>query len=139
MAHKAFLFMAIALGGVGGTVFAQGVRSTPVSSEESDALDTRDEWECQKIYPEYRSFLDEGNDPKDWKFAGKFYRDVRTGALYQWSDWIDWANDAKCNGQTPLPQPEALPIVGPLIAAAIAGSNAGLIGVQQGSGPMSPG
>lgn len=112
--------------------------TTAIWSNEPGALDTPDTWDCSRIYPEYRSFLDAGNAPEEWKHVGKTFYDVANQKPYTWLDWIDWANENFCGPA--LAKPE-LVIVGPgaLIGAAVAGAGTGLITAANGSGPLSPG
>lgn len=108
-------------------------------SNEAGALDRPSTWNCTRIYPEYRAFLEAGNAPEEWKHVGWTFFDIETEASYTWLDWIDWANESGC-GQIAFAKPEAFVVApGALIGAAVAGSGAGLITASRGSGPKSPG
>ncbi|TMM49014.1 hypothetical protein [Qipengyuania marisflavi] len=80
-----------------------------IDSDSPGALDPKDAWSCELILPEYRAWLDEGNDPADWKFVGKTFRDVRDSATYTWLDWIDWINENDCV-EGGLVKPEIAPL-----------------------------
>ena len=125
---------AASLWGVAGV--AQDAADLAISSETPGALDARSNWDCTKIRPEYSDWLDAGNAPASWRHVGKTYRDAETGELYNWQDWLDWAEDAGCfagyTTQGTLP-PNAL------IGGAITVFGASLIAIHNGSGPKSPG
>lgn len=115
---------------------AQEAEGSAIPSDTPGALDVRSSWDCTKIRPEYSDWLEAGNSPESWRHVGKTYRDRETGDLYQWQDWLDWAEDAGCfagyTAQGTIP-PNAL------IGSAITVFGASMIAIHHGSGPKSPG
>lgn len=69
--------------------------ATAIPSTEEDALPPPSVWTCTLLVDEYRQWLEQGNDPKDWKYVGKSYVDAE-GETYTWLDWIDWINAQGC-------------------------------------------
>lgn len=65
-----------------------------ISSDEADALIPPRAWDCTKIYPEYRAWLEAGNTPDTWRYVGPTYRDVADGTRYDWNDWLAWYDRA---------------------------------------------
>lgn len=116
--------------------FAQGAPAGPILSDTPGALDVPETWDCRRIEPEYSDWLDKGNSPQSWKFAGKTYREAGTDKLYDWQDWLDWADKAGCFKGANLTNGVNTQL---LIGGAITAMGAGLIGAQSGSGPKSPG
>ena len=136
--RKSALLVAASLSLVAGgaAVWAQGTGGDVISSQEADALDEPETWSCDRIGPEYSRWLDEGNSPDSWRYVGKTYRDANTGELYNWQDWLEWADENSC-GIAPVE--EILPFA-PLIAPAITALGAGgLLASSSGARPMSPG
>ena len=122
----------------GGAAVAQSVGDQAIPSDQDGALDEPETWNCTRIQPEYSRWLDDGNSPESWRYVGKTYREVDTGELYTWQDWLDWADDNGC----PIGLAEGSVSGGPsggLIAGAITAFGTGLIVAANGSGPKSPG
>lgn len=119
-----------------GSGAAQVSQTDVIASNAPGALDAPEAWNCNRLRPEYSQWLDAGNSPESWRFAGKTYRDSQTGNLYTWQDWLSWAEGAGCfAGYTP----EGVPNSSILIGGAVTAFGASLIAVQGGSGPKSPG
>ena len=115
---------------------AQDAGVDAIASDTAGALDVPGQWNCSRIRPEYSDWIDAGKSPESWRYVGKTYRDAQTGNLYTWQDWLSWAESAGCfAGYTP----EGVPNANVLIGGAITAFGAGLIAVQGGSGPKSPG
>ena len=128
----------LSLGAGGAAAWAQGTGDQAISSSETGALDVPERWNCTRIRPEYDRWLDDGNSPASWRYVGKTYRDVDTGELYTWQDWLEWAEDAGC----PVGLTEGAVAGGSstgLIAGAVTAFGTGLIVAANGSGPKSPG
>lgn len=116
----------------------------PIPSTDEGALSPPGTWTCDLYVDEYKSWVDDGNDIKDWRFAGKRYIDVSTNSVYTWDDWIK-SRYEKClkgpdfvtgeSGRV-LPSPNGLigGIVGAVGATGLAAGTAGGSG-----GPDSPG
>ena len=117
----------------------QGANVIPASNP--DALPQPSEWRCTRIAPEYRSFLAAGNDPQQWRFAGRTFRTSDAEPVtYQWSDWLRWF-EASCDAAAApdlanvAEGPPSLPLV---IGGVVAG--VGIIGlIGSGSPSDSPG
>lgn len=109
-----------------------------IPSDAAGALDVPETWDCRRIEPDYRDWLDAGNSPDAWKFAGKTYRDVATGELYNWQDWLGWANSAGCLPGAAQTTPPA-PATSMIMTGAVAALGVGAIAARDGSGPKSPG
>jgi hypothetical protein len=128
--------LALATLGSGAVAWAQGTGNSAIGSNTPGALDIPERWDCRRIQPEYSDWLEKGNSPDSWKYAGKTYRNVGTDKTYSWQDWLDWADSAGCfagaHGTETL-QTQTL------IGGAIGAFGAALIGAQSGSGPKSPG
>ena len=90
------LIAVAAASGWGASGFAQDGGEAAIPSDYPGALDVRSDWDCTKIRPEYSEWLDAGNAPASWRHVGKTYRDAESGELYNWQDWLDWAEDAGC-------------------------------------------
>ena len=105
-----------------------------ISSEAPGALKRPQDWTCEYLLPQYRTWLEEGNSPKDWPMFGLTYRDAVTGETYTWTDWIDWINKHRCSPVV-LARPEVFPAFGalfvPLLGTAAGG---GILVVSSGSG-----
>lgn len=107
---------------------ALAAQGAVIPSDAEDALDRPELWDCTRILPEYRRWLEEGNAPESWKYVGKTYRDSATGGNYDWQDWLEWAAQRKCD-VGPLVEEQFLPlaftplsgVIGGLISAAGAG------------------
>ena len=120
----------------GGVAVAQSVGDQAIASDQEGALDEPETWNCTRIQPEYSRWLDDGNSPESWRYVGKTYREVDSGELYTWQDWLNWAEDAGC-GVAPVE--EILPFA-PLLAPAITALGVGgLLSSSSGARPMSPG
>ncbi|WP_369026900.1 hypothetical protein [Qipengyuania sp. RANM35] len=107
-----------------------------IASDTPGALDEPGTWNCSRIKPEYTDWLDTGHSPDSWRHFGKTYRDSQTDKLYTWQDWLDWAEGAGCFAGY-APEGVASPNV--FIGGALTFFGAGLIAIQSGSGPKSPG
>lgn len=136
--HRKFLVGLAALSlGLGAVGSAQDTGNAPIDSTAAGALDAPEAWNCQQIKSDYGRWLDKGNTPESWKFAGKTYRDVATGKLYSWQDWLDWAGREGCFAGTEETGGGSQTTL--LVGGAIGVFGAALIGAQGGSGPKSPG
>lgn len=60
-----------------------------------DGLEPPRLWDCERIVPEYREWIEADNDPQDWKYVGQTYREVGDGRLYDWAEWLEWY-DSTC-------------------------------------------
>ena len=103
-----------------------------IPSTADGALDEPSTWSCDRLLPEYKAWLDQGNDPNEWVHVGKGYYVFETGEKYSWNDWIDWMNSNGCVAE-PLVQPEFAPafsllgpaiVTGPSVASAVAAQSA---------------
>lgn len=116
-------------------------QASAIPSTADDALLPPASWNCERIFPEYRAWLDEGNAPSDWKHVGKTYRDAANEELYAWQDWLDWAATAGCGEG--LVQGESVLLLLPSTATIVGGSvsalGAPLLASELGSGNDSPG
>ena len=126
--HTIIGAIAVAVFAVSGASLAQ---DRTISSDEPDALIPPRAWDCSRIYPEYRAWLEAGNTPETWRYVGPTYRDVADGTRYDWGDWLEW-HDRACPAVAPA---EAGPlddkaliggVVGALVVTgALAGSGGG--------------
>ncbi len=100
-----------------------------VLSSAENALDLPEEWSCTRILPEYQAWLEAGNSTSDWKFAGKTFLDEASGELYDWTDWLRWARDAKCSVgpyvESEFAQLLALPLINGVLGGVITAAGAG--------------
>ena len=86
--------------GLGSSAFllSIGVAAQPASQDgdtivwtgEGEGLEPPRLWDCSRIAPEYRAWLEADNAPQDWKFAGKTYREAGDERSYDWSEWLNW-------------------------------------------------
>lgn len=67
-----------------------GAQDRIISSDDANAMPPPRAWDCTRIVPEYRAWLDAGNTPDTWRYVGKNYRDVADGTRYEWNDWLEW-------------------------------------------------
>ena len=111
----------------------------PIPSDTPGALDIPETWDCTRIEPEYRDWLEAGNTPESWKFVGKTYRAVEDGDIYNWQDWLDWADDAGCLPGAAQTTPGGVPTTGLIITGAVTALGVGAVAASGGSGPKSPG
>lgn len=112
-----------------GSPAAQGV----IPSNADGALPVPQQWNCDRIRPEYNTWLQSGNKKEDWRYAGKTYRAVDTGEVYNWGDWLRWAKAEKCAGFAPADNSRLL-IGGGIFAAGMT-----LLLTAFGKGADSPG
>lgn len=133
----AALAAAALFAGVAGSGVAQP-GAEPIPSDTPGALDIPETWDCRRIEPEYRDWLEAGNTPESWKYVGKTYRDLVSGELYNWQDWLNWANSAGCLPGAAQTTPPA-PATGMIMTGAVAALGVGAIAARDGSGPKSPG
>lgn len=96
--------LALALCGAAGSVsiaYDAVAQDTAILSDASGALPSPDKWDCRRIAPEYDAWLEGGNSPASWRYAGSTYRNVADGKTYNWDDWLAWskANCAVAQGQ----------------------------------------
>ena len=129
--------IALLSAGLAASAFAQAPAG-PIPSDAPDALDVPETWDCRRIEPDYRDWLEAGNPADSWKYVGKTYRDVKDGDIYTWQDWLNWADDAGClpgAAQTTAPAPATSMIM----TGAVAALGVGAIAARDGSGPKSPG
>ena len=73
-----------------------GGQDAVISSSVEGALAVPEDWDCAIYSEEYREWLEAGNDPQGWRFAGKTYRAANNGDLYDWQDWLDWSEEQGC-------------------------------------------
>lgn len=76
--------------------FGDAPQGETVPSSRSDALPVPSRWDCDLIRPEWEQWLRDGKPREDWRYAGPTYRDVDTGELYTWRDWLRWADEEGC-------------------------------------------
>lgn len=108
-----------------------------IPSDADGALPVPEQWDCSLIRPDYQDWLNADNAPEGWRYAGRQYRNVENGTVYDWQDWLDWAEDAGC----PLPA-DAVPSTGSPTAAigvVIGFLGTGLIAAVSGGSAKSPG
>ena len=109
-----------------------------IESTNPAALPAPDEWSCDVIRPDYVRFLEDGNAPESWRYAGTTYRDVDDDALYTWADWLAWEEEAGCAallaGRT-----GGLTTGHAAVGAAVAGLGAALLVSGNGANAKSPG
>jgi hypothetical protein len=110
-------------------------------ADAAGSLPAPAEWRCDRIAPEYRSYLAGGGTAEGWRFAARTYRTLgQAPSTYTWSDWLRWyeaacdtaasAAEVASSGNTP-----DLPV---LIGGVVAG--VGIIGlIGSGSASDSPG
>ena len=82
----------------GTVVHAAGGPEALILSSANGALLPPDDWTCDEYVAEYRAFLEAGNKPSQWRFAGKRYRDESDGGVYDWQMWLDWYDRQNCGG-----------------------------------------
>lgn len=87
--------MAAAASLAANTAIAQA-DAAPIASDSVGALEAPEEWDCDRYEEEWREWIDQGNSPDTWRFAGKRYRAVSDGDLYTWEDWLDWSDENGC-------------------------------------------
>ena len=134
---RTFLLATIVGASVAGasvTAVAQVREDDVIASDQAGALDAPETWNCRKIQPEYTRWLRDGNSADSWRYVGNTYRDVDTGELYTWQDWLEWAETANCAALPANTSSSAI-----LIGGAVAAFGTGLIIAANGSGPKSPG
>lgn len=122
--------------GTGAALAAQDPQTaeTIVPSSRADALPPPEEWRCDLIRPDYAEWLEAGNAPQDFRYAGPTYRDVEDGELYNWQDWLEWERTADCAVA------EASPFNGrTAVGAAVAGIGTALLVAGSGENAKSPG
>ena len=97
MTAPRFLFLALA-GVIGASAVAQSTDAEPrevvIWSDRGDGLEPPRLWDCTRIAPEYSRWLEDGNAPESWKYAGKTYRENGEARQYDWPMWIDWYEDS---------------------------------------------
>lgn len=137
--RKAFVGAICALSvGLAPVALAQ-TETGPIPSDTPGALDIPETWDCRRIEPEYRDWLEAGNTPESWKYVGKTYRDLVSGELYNWQDWLDWAGNAGCLPGAAQTTPAGVPTTGLIITGAVTALGVGAVAASGGSGPKSPG
>lgn len=111
----------------------------PILSTAEGALSPPETWTCDAYVDEYRAWIDDGNAPADWRFAGKRYMDVATNSIYTWDDWIDQRYE-QCLKQADYVDPESGRVV-PSSTGLIGGivGAAGATGLASGAGGGSGG
>lgn len=127
--------IAISIGAAAGVSaqMAKEGEAAVVSSTDAGALPPPAEWRCDLIRPEYADWLTAGNTAQDWRYAGATYRDADSGDLYDWGDWLAWAETADCASQGWMPSGRAA------IGVAIGGLGAALLVSSNGANAKSPG
>lgn len=83
--------LAVAVSGL--AAFAQSQEGT-IPSDARGALPPPDAWRCDRIASEYDAWIEAGNSPQSWRYAGQTYRRVDDGRRYSWDDWLAWHGDA---------------------------------------------
>ncbi|MBX7456881.1 hypothetical protein K3152_01340 [Qipengyuania sp. 1NDH17] len=76
--------------------YAQMASDREILSSEEGALLPPEHWECGIYVEEYEDYLEAGNDPAAWRYAGKRYRSAGDGERYDWREWLEWYEDADC-------------------------------------------
>lgn len=94
--HLALVAAAGSLAVTGTLAYGQGVQDRVILSSEEGALLPPEHWDCSLYVKEYRDFIELGNDPENWRFAGKRYRSVGDGETYDWRSWLEWYEEADC-------------------------------------------
>lgn len=87
--------MAAAASLAANTAIAQA-DAAPIASDSVGALEAPEDWDCDRYEEEWREWIDQGNSPDTWRFAGKRYSAVSDGDIYTWQDWLDWADENGC-------------------------------------------
>lgn len=112
-----------------------------IAADTAGSLPAPAEWRCDRIAPEYRSYLAGGGRVEEWRYAGRTYRTVdNTPSTYTWADWLRWY-EAACG--TPIGGVEsrglgAAPDLPLIMGGVVAG--VGIIGlIGSGSASDSPG
>ncbi len=115
---------------------AQASANSAIPSSTPGALLRPEEWDCNRIYPEYRAWLEAGNAPADWRHVGKTYRDVEDAELYDWNLWLEWAEDAGCGPLIYPSESAGLLTDVPTPALVVGGvvTTLGIVGLVAGSG-----
>lgn len=85
----------------GTLAYAQMAADREILSSEEGALLPPEHWECGLYVKEYEDYLEAGNDPAAWRFAGKSYRSAGDGERYDWRGWLQWNEDADCAAALP--------------------------------------
>ena len=80
----------------GTLAYAQMASDREILSSEDGALLPPEHWECGIYVEEYEDYLEAGNDPAAWRYAGKRYRSAGDGERYDWREWLEWYEDADC-------------------------------------------
>ncbi|NNC53164.1 MAG: hypothetical protein HKO08_09025 [Erythrobacter sp.] len=118
--------------------------AAPIASDSVGALEAPEDWDCERYEEEWREWIDEGNSPDAWRFAGKRYRAVSDGDLYTWEDWLDWSDESGCLAGAYV-MPEDSGVVGvafgglTAVMAVFGTSATGLIAASGGENSQSPG
>lgn len=120
---------------------ASAADNAAIPADAAGSLPAPAEWRCDRIAPEYRSYLAGGGTVEEWRYAGRTYRTVdRSSSTYTWADWLRWY-EAACGtpigGAEPrgLGTPPDLPLI---MGGVVAG--VGIIGlIGSGSASDSPG
>lgn len=144
-ALMAMLLFAAAGASVGRAQFSeQRVPAEDISAIPADAagsLPAPAEWRCNRIAPEYHSYLAAGGATEEWRYAGRTYRTVdQAPSTYTWADWLRWY-DAACGtaaGGAELVRSNTGPNLPLIMGGVVAG--VGIIGlIGSGSTSDSPG
>lgn len=117
----------------------QAAQTMPPGANASDSLDRPEMWTCARYQPEYRRWIDEGNSPESWRYAGRTYTDSVTGRTYTWQDWLAWADANGCGATVADTGGVGLPTSSIAIGLGITALGVGLLAAGSGSGPNSPG
>ena len=80
----------------GTLAYAQMAPDREILSSEDGALLPPEHWDCGLYVEEYEDYLEAGNDPASWRYAGKRYRSAGDGERYDWREWLEWYEDAEC-------------------------------------------
>lgn len=106
--------LAVAAGGMAG--FAQS-QDGVIRSDAADALPPPETWRCDRIAAEYDAWLEAGNSPQSWRYAGLTYRRVSDERRYNWDDWLAWHRDACSAGARGGSLPATGPLIGGIVGA----------------------
>ncbi len=134
-------FVLVAIGAAAGlsAQMVEGGDAVLVSSAEAGALPPPSQWRCDQVRPEYSEWLAAGNTAQDWRYAGATYRDAANGEVYDWGDWLRWAQSADCAPYGAQESRGWMTGGRAAVGAAIGGLGAALLVMSNGANAKSPG